>query len=55
MNIKTFEVKKLPDMIDIRYTFPIIYYNDCIFAIGGRQYGDDSVSLLNKCEKFDYK
>ena len=36
MNIRTLEVTLLPDMKDLRYTFPVIYFNDCIFVIGGR-------------------
>ena len=45
---------KLPSMLDIRYTFPIIYCDNFIYAIGGRVYGDDTVSLMTKCERYDY-
>lgn len=45
---------KLPNMLDIRYTFPIIHVNNKVYAIGGRIYGDDTVSLLRKCEVYDY-
>lgn len=40
-------------MANIRYTFPIIYHQSHVYAIGGRVYGDDTVSILNVCEKLD--
>ena len=42
-------------MNDIRYTFPIVYHKNKIYAIGGRVYGSDRISLLKKCEVFDYE
>ena len=45
----------LPSMNQIRYTFPIIYYKNKIYAVGGRVYGPDNRSLLNNCEVFDYE
>lgn len=48
-------MRELPNMNQIRYTFPIIYYKNKIYAIGGRIYGPDNSSLLNKCEVYDYK
>lgn len=46
---------KLPNMANIRYTFSIVYNNNKVYALGGRIYGDDNVSLLNKCEVFDFE
>lgn len=40
-------------MNQIRYTFPLVKKNNFVYAIGGRVYGDDNVSLLNKCERYD--
>ena len=45
---------KLPNMLEIRYTFPTIHVNGKVYAIGGRVYGDDTVSLMRKCEVYDY-
>lgn len=45
---------KLPSMLEIRYTFPIIHVRGRVYAIGGRVYGDDTVSLMRKCEVYDY-
>jgi hypothetical protein len=40
-------------MHEIRYTFPLVYHDNRVYAIGGRIYGSDDVSLLSKCEYFD--
>jgi len=48
-------LEQLPPMHNIRYTFPLIYHQDRIYAIGGRIYGSDEVSLLKSCEYFDLK
>jgi hypothetical protein len=48
-------MKELPNMKQFRYTFPIIYYKNKIYAIGGRVYGPDNTSLLNTCEVYDYE
>lgn len=45
--------RRLAKMHDIRYTFPIVHKEGKIYAIGGRVYGDDTVSLLKKCEYYD--
>ena len=45
---------KMPSMIDIRYTFSTVYHKNKVYALGGRIYGDDNVSLLKKCEVFDF-
>lgn len=37
----------------MRYTFPLIFKDKYVYAIGGRVYGSDEVSIINKCEKFD--
>lgn len=46
--------KKLPDMLNLRYTFPVVYFRNKIFVLGGRVYGEDEVSILNECECFSY-
>ena len=52
-NFQTHEMYKLNDMKQIRYTFPIISHRGYIYAIGGRIYGADDVSLLKKCERMN--
>lgn len=51
----THTCKALPPMKNIRYTFPILHKDNFIYVIGGRTYGDDFNSLLDKCERFDYR
>jgi hypothetical protein len=41
-NFVTNKIKKLEDMVNIRYTFPVIFHKGKIFAFGGRQFGDDT-------------
>jgi N-acetylneuraminic acid mutarotase len=55
LNLKTLKVTLLPDMIRERYTFPIVYKNNKIYALGGRQYGNDDVSIINHCEVYNYE
>ena len=40
-------------MVNMRYTFSLIKFKRHVYAIGGRQYGDDTTAILNKCERFD--
>lgn len=35
-NIKDNKMKKMPDMLSIRYNFPMIYYDNKLYAFGGR-------------------
>lgn len=53
-DLESNRITKLPSMLQVRYTFPVIYHNSKIYAIGGRVYGDDNQSILQKCEVFDY-
>lgn len=48
-------IKELPPMNHIRYTFPLLYYNERLYALGGRIYGTDDQSLLARCEYFDFE
>jgi hypothetical protein len=50
---KNHSIEKLPDMNQIRYTFPLVYHDNRVYAIGGRIYGSDDVSLLANCEYYD--
>lgn len=34
--IKENKMKKMPNMIDIWYNFPMIYYDNRLYALGGR-------------------
>lgn len=47
-------IKVMPDMLNMRYTFPLIYWNERLYALGGRVYGNDQQSLLSECEYFDF-
>ena len=40
-------------MSHIRYTFPLVMKDHYVYAIGGRVYGSDNISLLKKCERFN--
>ena len=40
-------------MKQIRYTFPLIKHKKHVYAIGGREFGDDKTSIMNYCERFD--
>ena len=53
-DFETHTCTPLPDMLDFRYTFPILYHENKIYAIGGRVYGGDDTSILKRCEVFDY-
>ena len=39
------------DMNQIRYTFPIIFCNGYVYCIGGRSFGNDKKSIMNKVER----
>jgi N-acetylneuraminic acid mutarotase len=39
-------------MIDSRYAFSITIKNGFIYVLGGRDYGEDSVSIMNRCERY---
>lgn len=43
----------MPRMNHLRYTFPVVKKNHHYYVLGGRVYGQDHVSILNKCERFD--
>lgn len=45
----------MPDMIDFRFNFPVIYLDNKLYVLGGRQFGDKDVALMNKCEFFDFE
>lgn len=53
-NPMTRVLKSMPDMQNMRYTFPLIYNNERLYALGGRVYGNDQQSLLAECEYFDF-
>ena len=55
LNLKNMSVTPLPEMIRERYTFPIVYKNNKIYVLGGRQYGNDDVSIINFCEVYSYE
>lgn len=56
LNLQTYTIKSLSSMNQIRYTFPICYFEEEIYAIGGRIYGvDHDTPLLSHCEKYSYK
>lgn len=56
MNLETKEIRYLPSLLEIRYTFPICYFEDHIYAIGGRVYGNDNqTAILGKCERYSYQ
>jgi len=40
-------------MSNFRYTFGIARLDDFIYVVGGREFGNDMVSIISKCERFD--
>lgn len=52
-DLKTLEIKRKADLHQFRYTFCTVKKDNHIYAIGGRVYGGDDVSLLNKCERYN--
>ena len=52
-NLNTREVKEMPNMSHIRYTFPLIKHKDYVYAIGGREYGSDQNAIFKNCERFN--
>jgi len=53
-NPKTNSVKCKPNMIQERYTFPLVDFQDKLYALGGRTYGDANEAILNHCEAYSY-
>ena len=47
--------KKLPEMHDIRFNFPVLFFKDKLIVTGGRKYGDNFVAIMKECEYFDLK
>ena len=37
----------------MRYTFPLIKFKNHVYAIGGREFGDDKAAIMDYCERFD--
>jgi N-acetylneuraminic acid mutarotase len=53
---ETNKATKLPKSNFERYTYSIISKGDYVYAIGGRNYGDDDVTaLLKVCERYNLK
>ncbi len=42
-------------MNQVRYTFSCLYVNDCIYVIGGREFGSDETAIYKTCEKYDFQ
>ncbi len=52
-DLKTRKVTLLPEMLQIRYTFPLHRLGNFVYAIGGREYGADNIAIINLCERFN--
>jgi len=46
-------VQKCRNLKAIRYTFPVVFSNNYVYAIGGRQYGTDENAVVSLCERMD--
>lgn len=53
-NIKENSFIRLPDMHQIRFNFPLIYLNNKLYALGGRQFGTNDYAILKECEYYDF-
>ena len=40
-------------MNNFRYTFPLIKFKNHVYAIGGREFGDNSSAIMNKVERYN--
>lgn len=54
-DIETMKVRKCPDMISFRYTFPTIFCNGYVYVVGGRKYGVDKNAVTSDCERLNLK
>lgn len=52
-DLATKTIKRLPSMLHLRYTFPLVRFKGHVYALGGREYGNDSLAILRQCERFD--
>jgi hypothetical protein len=54
-NIFEEKFSSVPNMHEIRFNFPILFYKDRIYVTGGRGYGSNEAAIMKKCEYFDMK
>lgn len=52
-NIMTNEIKCINSMQEIWFCFTLIKLGTYVYAIGGRQYGNNQSAIINDCEKYN--
>lgn len=40
-------------MKNFRYTFPLIKFKNYVYAIGGREFGENRVAIMNNSERYN--
>jgi len=53
-NLRTKEIKKLPNMLNNRFFGTFSLFAGKLWAIGGRGYGEDLVAVMNECEAYSF-
>lgn len=53
-NIRTSKFKKMGSLINRRFFAQLVFTRGRLFMIGGRDYGNDSVAILNSCEEYHF-
>lgn len=54
-NLRTKEIKKLPNMLNNRFFAAFSFHDGKIWAIGGRGYGEDMIAVMNECEAYSFE
>lgn len=47
-------VKQLAPMNQPRYTHASLFYQNYLYVVGGRFFGQDDVAILRSCEKYSF-
>lgn len=53
-NIRTSKFKKMGSLINRRFFAQMVFTRGRLFIIGGRDYGNDAVAILNSCEEYNF-
>ena len=53
-NIKTSKYTKMGSLINRRFFAQIVFTRGRLFMLGGRDYGNDRIAILNTCEEYNF-
>lgn len=54
-HIRENSFEKMPPMGSVRFCFPMVYRQKCLFVFGGRSYGSGPSAITSSCEVFSFK